>query len=101
VRLELVEPLPPDLPVPLHPLDGAVQGLGLEATGAELGVAATRDQSGPLEHLQMPRDGLQADLERGGQLVHRGLAFGQTTEDGPTGGVGQSGERRTEWVDGL
>jgi hypothetical protein len=64
MRLELVEPFPPDLPVAIDPLDGVVERLGLEATGTELGIAATGDQPGPLQHLEMPRDGLQADVER-------------------------------------
>ena len=52
------------------------------------------------EDLQVPRDGLQADVERLGQLVHRRLAVGQPGEDRPAGRVGQGGEGAVEEVVG-
>src|SRR5262245_27869364 len=52
----LVEPVHPRLPRPLargHPVDGLVERVGLHAARPPLGVAATDDEPGALEHLQV------------------------------------------------
>src|SRR3954454_9137327 len=61
-----VEPVHPPLPCPLsrlHPRDRAVERLGLHAARPPLRLAAADDQARALEHLQVPRDRGQADLE--------------------------------------
>jgi hypothetical protein len=43
-------------------------------------------------------DGLQADRERLGELVHRRLAVRQPREDRPAGRIGQRGEHHAQLV---
>lgn len=69
-----IEPLLPDLPVSGAPIDRRVEGCGVHPARPELGIAATGDQQGSLEHLQMLGHRLEADVERLGQLVDRRLA---------------------------
>src|SRR2546422_5470345 len=59
----LVVPLPQPA-VALQPLGGFPQALGLEAAGPPLRVAAARNQAGPLQDLQVLRDGGLAHRER-------------------------------------
>src|SRR4051795_7735765 len=53
----------------LHPVDRLVERVGLHAARPPLGVAAARDQSGALEHLEVARDRGQAHRERLRQLA--------------------------------
>src|SRR6267142_527747 len=95
LRFELVEQgiqaLEVALPAPaivLQPPGRLRERPGLEAARPSLGVAPARDQPGPLEHLEVLGDRRLADLERGGQLRHRGLAGGQAGEDRPPRRIG-------------
>lgn len=96
IGAEAVEPRFPCATRVLGKLRHVAQGLHTQAAGALLGVAPACDQACALEHLQVPRDGRQADVEGLGQLEHRGISLGQAQDDGPTCGIGQSGERGVE-----
>ena len=63
-----------------------------------LGFAASGDQAGRLQDLQMARHRRQADVERLGQLVHRRLPFRQPRQDGAPRRVGQGREGRAERI---
>jgi hypothetical protein len=101
VCAEPVEAVGPDLAVLGDPVDGVVEGRRLQPARPVLGVATSADEPGALEHLEVPGDGLQAHVERLGQLVHGRLAvLGQPDEDRPAGRVGQRGEGEAERVGG-
>ena len=82
----------PHLTVSLDPVDRRVQWLRLESTGAVLGILSPGDESGPLEHLEVLGHGLQAHVERLGQIVHVGLTRRQPGQKRATGRIGQSGK---------
>src|SRR5262245_14987729 len=97
----LVEPVKPvarDIPIALDPVRSDPEGCDLQAAGPPLRVTAAGDQPGPLEHLEMFGDRLEADGERFSQLVHRGLAVGEARQDGPPRRVGQGGEREAQLI---
>jgi len=98
VLLELVEALGPDLTAAVDPVDRAVEHGGLEVTRTELRPPTTRDEPAALEHLQVLRDRGKAEVERLGQLVHRGVAGGEASQDRSTRRVGKRPERRVELV---
>src|SRR3954447_20376100 len=100
VRVESVHACFPRLLPRLHPLDGLVERVGLQAARAPLGLLAANDQARALEHLEMPRYRGQAHLERLRQLADRRLALGQAREDGATRGIGEGGEGSAEVVGG-
>ena len=70
----------------------------VETARPPLRVAPPGDQPGPLEHLQVLRHRLQADRERLGDLVDRGLALGQAGEDGTARAVGERRENQVELI---
>ena len=72
---EAVEASLPEPAVVLEPVGSLVQRRSLQSRGPELRGAAARDQAGALEHPEVLRDGLYADRERLGELVHRRLAL--------------------------
>ena len=82
----------PNLPVALEPLSCLCERFRFETPRAALSVAATRDQTSALEHLQVLGNGRLGHGERLGQFVDRSLPGGQAGEDGPASGVGESGE---------
>src|SRR5215204_1961730 len=67
VRAEPVHPALPQLAIGRHPVRGLLQRLDPQRARAVLRVALAGDEAGTLEHLQVPRDGGKADLERRGQ----------------------------------
>src|SRR3954452_3203751 len=82
----------------LHPVDRLVEGVGLHAARPQLGVAAARDQSGALEHLEVARDRRQAHRERLRQLADGRLALRQAGQDRAARRVGERGEGEAELV---
>src|SRR5918995_63055 len=81
-RVEAVEASLPEPAVALEPVDGVLERLGVKPRGTELPPAPPRDQPGALQHLEVFGDRLDADRERLRQLVHRGVALREATEDG-------------------
>jgi len=96
--IETIEAALPESTVLLEPVDRLLERRRLEARGPKLGRATAGDEAGALEHPEVLRDGLERDRERLGQLVHRGLALGETTEDRSAGGVGEGREGDAELV---
>ena len=98
--VEEVEAAFPEPAVVLQPVGGALQRSALESRGAQLRGAPARDQPGALQHLEVLGDRLEADRERLGQLVDRGLALREPREDRAARGIGESREGVAELVDG-
>ena len=69
-----------------------------EPGGPALPVATARDEPGPLEDLQVLRDGGLAHRERGRQLGDRCLSRRQPGEDRPPRRVRERGERPVQLV---
>src|SRR5260370_3602056 len=91
LRKKSVEPLEvllPNAAVALQPLSSFREGLGFEAPGTPLRVAALGNQAGTLENFKVLGDGGLAHGERLGKLQHGGLAPGQASEDGAARGLG-------------
>src|SRR5262249_2767740 len=95
---ERVQPGFPCLAVLVDPFRGGLQRRGLQPAGTPLGVTAPGDEAGPLENLQVLRDGLEAHGERLGQLADRRVTGGQARQDRPPGAIGERGEGGIELV---
>src|SRR5687767_2962490 len=98
IALQPVEPPLPEVAIVRHPVGHFLQRCWGDAAGPPLRFAALRDQTGPLEDLEVARDGGEADVERLGELIHRRLAGGETREDGAPRRVSEGGERGAESV---
>src|SRR5690349_25030667 len=61
VGCHLVEALFPEAPINRHPVIDGLQAIRLELARPPLCLAAARNKTGALEHLEMPRDRRQAD----------------------------------------
>src|SRR6187399_2700098 len=96
VVVELLEALAPRFARVLRPSRDLVERRRTELTRPALCIPTAGDQPRALEHLQMPRDGWKADLERSGELEHRRLTRCQARDDGPPGGIGERGKDRVE-----
>src|SRR5262245_44500050 len=92
----LVEALLPEAPIDRQPVVDGLKAVWFELARPPLGLAAARNEACALEHLEMPRDRRQADLEGLGQLVHGGLAVCEARENGASrwGGQGRKGGRQ-------
>src|SRR5438874_330924 len=99
IILQAVEAFLPQPAIALEPGADVLEGVRLDAAGPPLRLAASRDEAGTLQHLEVLGDGGEAHLEGLGQLGHRGLAQRQPREDGPTRGIGEGCEGGTEAVD--
>src|SRR5690242_18591553 len=77
---QLVEARVPEVTVPVEPLGRVPERRAVELGGPELRVACPRNESGPLEDLDVLRHRLDRDRERLGELVHGGLALGEGGE---------------------
>src|SRR5438445_2512779 len=98
VLIQPVVALLPETPVPLGPRGDLLERPRLQPGGPPLPLPAPRDQSRPLEHLQMLRDRRQAHLERLGQFGDGGLPGRQSRENRPPGGIRQGRERPVQLV---
>src|SRR6267378_2622170 len=86
-------------PVPavtLKPFGGFREWLRLETSRTALRVAAPRNESSALEHLEMLGDRRLAHRKRLRQLHHRRLARRETGEDRPPSGIGERRESRVK-----
>src|SRR5262245_14820465 len=93
VLVQSVVPLLPELAISERPLGRRPKRLGLQACGPPLSLPAPLDQARTLEHLQVLGHGRQGHLEGPGELGHRGLPRGQSSQDRPPGRVRQGAER--------
>src|SRR6185312_13053117 len=64
IVVEAVEPLFPEPAVALEPFVHVLERLWLDLAGPPLRLARAGDQAGPLQHLEVLRDGRPADIER-------------------------------------
>ena len=93
VVVEAVEALLPELAVILEPLVDAAQRLRLDLARPPLRLPAAGDEARVLQHLQVLRDGGEADRERGREFGHGRLTCHEAGEDRAAGGVGQGVQR--------
>ncbi len=66
---QAIERLAPEAAIVIHPVVDFFERIGAQPARTGLGRAAPRDEPGPLEHLQMLRDGGQAQVEGLGQSL--------------------------------
>src|SRR5215831_9722853 len=98
IVLQPVETLLPQLAVVLEPIVHVLERRGFNAAGPPLRLAATDDEAGALQHLQVLGYGWQAHFEGLRQLGDRGLAERQARQDGPPRRIGERREGSAEAV---
>jgi hypothetical protein len=98
VAVEAVEAAVPEDAIALDPVGDVLEGLGGEAAGAPLGVAAALDEVGALEDLEVLGDGGEGHGEGCCELGDGCFALDEAGEDGAPGGVGEGGEGGAEGV---
>src|SRR6185312_10223444 len=96
VVIQRVEARVPEVAILLDPIRYFLERRRFDSRGAPLCVASARDQSGTLEHLEMPRDRRLADGERLRQLRDRRLSCGEARKNCAPGGVGEGRESGVE-----
>src|SRR5262245_28962476 len=92
VSCHFVKALLPEASIDRQPVVDCLEAVWLELARPPLCLAAARHEASTLEHLEMPRDRRQGDLEGCGQFVHSGLALYEARENGASRGVGQGRE---------
>src|SRR5262249_1381517 len=98
VLVQPCEALVPEATIVLGPLGHILERSRLEPSGAALRVAALADQAGALEHAEVLGDGGAAHRERLGELLDRGRALGEASEDRPARRIGEGGEGDAQGV---
>lgn len=90
----------PEAPELAGPFGDVLQRRGRQRARPRLGVTATLNEPGALEHAQVLRDGRTAHFKGLRQLFHGGGAAGQSREDGASGRIGESEKGGAERVGG-
>src|SRR5262245_14908137 len=98
VIVQAIETFLPEAAIGLEPRIDALEGVGLDAAGPPLRLAAARDEARTLQHLEMLGDGRKAHLERLRHLGHGRLAQHEPRQDGATRRIGESRERGAEAI---
>jgi hypothetical protein len=98
VVIEAIEALFPEAAVPLHPCGRFLQAGGLAAARTGLGVAASGDELGALQDLEVLRDGGEAHVEGLGEIHDGALPGGQTSKNRSPRRIGEGGEGGAEVV---
>src|SRR6476659_10392145 len=98
VVLQSIELSLPQLAVFLDIVGDLLEGRGSDSAGPPLRLASLRDEPRLLQHLQVPRDRGEADVEGLGELVDCGFARGEPREDGASRRIGEGRERHAEAV---
>src|SRR6516162_3166472 len=81
ILVEAIKTVVPEAAVVLEPLGSVLEWPRLDPAGPPLRFAATRDQPGPFQHLQVLGDGGKTHRKRLGEFADRGLARGQPCQD--------------------
>src|SRR5208283_2212423 len=89
VGIEAIETAAPEAAVEIQPLRGARQRFASQAAATVLAVPLVQDQRGPLQHLEVPRDRGQRDLERFGEFADRQIPVREACEDRAAGRIGK------------
>src|SRR5262245_51473551 len=98
VLFEAVEACIPETPIVFRPIDDLLQRRRCEAAGAALCVAGAGDEPCPFEDAEMFGDCGSAHLEWRAELLHGGVAVGQTGENRASGRIREGSERNAEFV---
>src|SRR5690349_11713659 len=91
-HIQLLEALLPELPIPLQPRMHLDQRGGLQPARPALRVLTLGDEAGPLEDLEMLRDGWLAEGKRPCQFHNRGFSGGQAGQNCPSRRIGEGRE---------
>src|SRR5258708_15962091 len=92
VLVEAIQTLFPEAPIVFDPFGRILQRSCSELTRPPLRFAPPRDQPGAFQHLEMFGERGKANLERLGQIGHRGCALGEARENRTPGGIRERGE---------
>src|SRR3954454_13501496 len=98
IIVEAIETLVPELAIAIEPVVHLLEGAGLDPARPPLRLAAARDKTGALQHLEMLGDGGKAHGERLGELRHRRFARHEPRENGPPRRIGEGREGGAEAV---
>lgn len=79
----------PELAVLLKPLDGVAERSRFQSPWTPLRISSAGDQSCAFHYFKVLGDGWLGHGERLCQLHYRGLALGQSSQDGSARGIGQ------------
>jgi hypothetical protein len=101
IILQAIEPLFPQPAIFAQPVVDILERDRLDLARPHLRIAAARDQTGMLQHLEMLGDGRQAHRERFGQFRYRGLSEREAGEYGAPRRIGESGKGGAEAVGRL
>jgi len=96
IGVETIEAFLEEPAIVFEPVVDILQRLRLDAAGAELRLAAARDQAGALQYFEMLGNRRKAHGERLGQFHDGGFAERQTGQDGAAGRIGERGEGGVE-----
>ena len=98
IIIQSIEAGVPETAILFKPVVDVLEAGRLDPAWPPLRLAATRDQTGALQHLEVLRDSGQAHLEGLGQLGHRRFAQGEPREDRAPRRIGESRERGAEAI---
>lgn len=82
----------PEAPVAFDPFRGGPHGLRNDGAAPQPSVLRAREEPGILQNPEVLRDGGERDVERPGQLGHRGFSPRQSRQNAPPGGIRQGGK---------
>src|SRR5712664_161920 len=92
IVIQTVKALCPEPPVVRNPIGDVLKRGGRDLAGTPLRLSPAGNQTGVLQHLEVPGDGGHAHRKGRSYLGDRGLPGGQASEDGAASGVGERGE---------
>lgn len=101
VCVERIERLLPESAIVFDVGVGGLEGFGIKAAGAELGLAGAFNEASVFKDFEMLGDGGESDVERGRKLVDGAFAGRELGKDGPTGWISEGGEGGGELVGHL
>ena len=86
----------PESSIPLDPLECPAHRGGIDRGAPDAPTPFHRRAAGPLEHVDVLRDGRQRHVEASGELADRSVAEGEAGEDLAPRRVGERGEGRVQ-----
>ena len=89
IVVDAIEAFFPNLAVTIEPIVDLLEPISFEPAWTPLRLAAAGDQTGALQHFEMPGDGRTTYIERLGQFVNGCLTRGQARQDGAPRRIGK------------
>src|SRR5260370_24545652 len=100
IVIQTVKAFRPEPLIMRQPIGDILERSGRDAAGTPPRLAPARNQTGLLQHFEVPGNGGQAHCKGCGQLGDRGLAIGQSCENSAASGVGERRESGAQVVRG-